>query len=1814
MSLKNTHKLPGAPKDKIRNITKFPVNGSEVVTNYLQKDVRPLFLKASFPVFLDFSEGSFQLESDDFLKSCTNVIKELNLTSNALIEINSLGHLNKLKKLIANKNNLVEISVAGLSSMVYLGLCNNRLDHFPDLTDQSKKLLNIDLSYNRLVDGFDQLGKLKVLKVLDLSNNNITMSLVDFQKKILEHLKKVKTLEYLSMENNPIEKSIDEFRLYISNELPKLKYYNWVIIGKEERTKAAKLESDAFWLKVQQQQQQQLKNSLGSSSGSIPIKPPSSPVGFLQRKPSMGIGMSPKFSSLNRSNDNFLSSSPSLSTPGSSLGSSNSDLSFKNMLSQSGNVDTTSPTKTEPISIQSITTTTTSSSTPATSPLKSSSSAIIGTPENSMKLKNMFSGLDEFGGSKRSSLSDSPSGSQISVSSSASTVTPSSSTTTVTTNTVTPNTNELSKEECEQYLDQLLNELPSVDHVIDFSTYKSFFDQKLFLDLLYRAITEDVIPNELFEINVKSTLPLVTIPVLLDDEELLEKPQEQPSITTVISTPTSPNSSFIEDTKQTTDSPKWTKSTEIPKPPVIEEKTPDLVVIPEETITTVTTSVKITANTQVRGSPIGSTQQPTVKPTDLNISNEPKQQPGYTPNIPKPLIVNKLKPVVKPVAQVKPVAEVKPVTQLKPVAEVKQPIVETVKVDVKPPVVETVKVEPPKPVEQPVKTVAKPTATGPKKDINVGEFDINQFNFEIEQTLADIESAYGFSGGDKVTETLKPTPVVEVKTEIPKVVAKPPPVVAKPVVEQPTKVQVKPIPQSVLSDITKLQDQSLAKQVENATSKLDEMIEAYNAKPSGDEDVLDKLITKFENDNKNNVITTNPPVNTRPSISQISATQNTSSTNLSRNLPTHGSSTQLAQPSQQQVASNIHSLSQLVVPHLDIKLGSKLGMGSFGDCFEGRIHGKHVILKKIRTQRFSDQFLNQFKEDVNQLKELQHENISPVIGCCLDSTIYIVSPYYEGMSLQQYLDNPNIQVTNEFILRVSYQISKAMVVLHQKDVIHRALKPNNVIIESQSGNAYVRDFAFTGMKDSIHRTGHTGNAYMAPELFSTSCNSYESPIDQFSFAMILLQLFTRQQPFATVTPNRLGDTIMNGTRPDIPDTVPSVFNRLIRACWNHDPSARPSFLTISKILSQPMARIFTGVPTASTLNMTASGATPSNTPSINNNPQATTGGITIVNNTAKHQFSETGDLKRKMSLVLEKIMSMLADPTLDVIKKALKALENLSSPENHSLMIGIGLLKHLVRLLSIGELQEQLLKLLYSLCTNESLSNEFIYSNGFEPLSKIMQIDNISTNLLSVKLLTIIADEQHLEQIRTSGILQALLKYLHSTNELLVMQVVGALSRVLLDYNIQTYFIESGSVAILLEMLSSGHAGLSMRSLLALCCLITNDKCKDELLHAGIIPKLMELLASPQKLLRLHTLKIVQTISKDAKFKDLLIRENCIKLLTDQLNNSSEDALPMILSCLSSILKEQISFNIFYASLGIDKLSLLINQSITKLTSMFMYHQPQQMQQQVQPTVEILSGALSVVYSVINHENSRNRLKPIIPRLVDVLQKSEQINSDFIVQILTCLTAFSNHVTCIEAIEQTMCIPNIVNLLRHSNNYEIKLYSLKFISTLVKMNPKFTQTILNSGVLQLFIDFIQDKSTTIKEESIATISWLTSSPECRMAFLQRGVLKQLIQFTSTKNNDCIERLLWAFSFFAMDEPAQAIMRESNVFDFIIKSLEREEEVFRTLAIKSVLILVQKQPNKETLKRFGAISYLKPLESSPNKSLQLASKKIISLLA
>src|SRR4051812_21193424 len=195
---------------------------------------------------------------------------------------------------------------------------------------------------------------------------------------------------------------------------------------------------------------------------------------------------------------------------------------------------------------------------------------------------------------------------------------------------------------------------------------------------------------------------------------------------------------------------------------------------------------------------------------------------------------------------------------------------------------------------------------------------------------------------------------------------------------------------------------------------------------------------------------------------------------------------------------------------------NRIGSGGMADvyCAQDLQLGRKVALKLL-YRRFAEdeEFVERFKREASAAAGLQHPNVVGVYDRGeWDGTFYIAMEYLEGRSLKQVLQEEG-PLAPERAIDIVIQILRAARFAHQRGVIHRDIKPHNVIIDEE-GRAKVTDFgiARAGASDMTETGSIMGTAqYLSPEQAQGHAVSAQS--DLYAIGIVLYELLTGRVPF-----------------------------------------------------------------------------------------------------------------------------------------------------------------------------------------------------------------------------------------------------------------------------------------------------------------------------------------------------------------------------------------------------------------------------------------------------------------------------------------------------------------------------------------------------------------------------------------------------------------------------------------------------------------------------------------------------------------------------
>ncbi|MFL5821056.1 MAG: Stk1 family PASTA domain-containing Ser/Thr kinase [Solirubrobacteraceae bacterium] len=200
---------------------------------------------------------------------------------------------------------------------------------------------------------------------------------------------------------------------------------------------------------------------------------------------------------------------------------------------------------------------------------------------------------------------------------------------------------------------------------------------------------------------------------------------------------------------------------------------------------------------------------------------------------------------------------------------------------------------------------------------------------------------------------------------------------------------------------------------------------------------------------------------------------------------------------------------------------SRIGSGGMAEvyCAQDLQLGRRVALKLLHRRFSADpDFVERFRREASAAAGLQHPNVVGVFDRGeWDGTYYIAMEYLEGRSLKEIVATEG-PLAPARAIDIAIQILRAARFAHQRGVIHRDLKPHNVIVDDE-GRAKVTDFgiARAGASDMTETGSIMGTAqYLSPE--QAQGHAVSSRSDLYAIGILLYELLAGRVPFQGDSP------------------------------------------------------------------------------------------------------------------------------------------------------------------------------------------------------------------------------------------------------------------------------------------------------------------------------------------------------------------------------------------------------------------------------------------------------------------------------------------------------------------------------------------------------------------------------------------------------------------------------------------------------------------------------------------------------------------------
>ncbi|RDX80548.1 Serine/threonine-protein kinase ATG1c, partial [Mucuna pruriens] len=236
----------------------------------------------------------------------------------------------------------------------------------------------------------------------------------------------------------------------------------------------------------------------------------------------------------------------------------------------------------------------------------------------------------------------------------------------------------------------------------------------------------------------------------------------------------------------------------------------------------------------------------------------------------------------------------------------------------------------------------------------------------------------------------------------------------------------------------------------------------------------------------------------------------------------------------------------------DYIVGRQIGAGSFSVVWHGRhkVHGTEVAIKEIATLRLNKKLQESLMSEIFILKRINHPNIISLHDIIqVPGKIHLVLEYCKGGDLSLYIQRHG-RVPEATAKHFMQQLAAGLQVLRDNNLIHRDLKPQNLLL-SRNDDKSVLKIADFGFARSLQPRGLAETLcgsplYMAPEIMQLQ--KYDAKADLWSVGAILFQLVTGRTPFTGNNQIQLLQNIMKSTELQFPPDNPSLSSECKDLC------------------------------------------------------------------------------------------------------------------------------------------------------------------------------------------------------------------------------------------------------------------------------------------------------------------------------------------------------------------------------------------------------------------------------------------------------------------------------------------------------------------------------------------------------------------------------------------------------------------------------------------------------------------------------------------
>uniref|UniRef100_A0A3Q1IPX9 non-specific serine/threonine protein kinase n=1 Tax=Anabas testudineus TaxID=64144 RepID=A0A3Q1IPX9_ANATE len=251
----------------------------------------------------------------------------------------------------------------------------------------------------------------------------------------------------------------------------------------------------------------------------------------------------------------------------------------------------------------------------------------------------------------------------------------------------------------------------------------------------------------------------------------------------------------------------------------------------------------------------------------------------------------------------------------------------------------------------------------------------------------------------------------------------------------------------------------------------------------------------------------------------------------------------------------------------------QIGEGAFGKAFLVRDKGgggdRHCVVKQISLTKISAKEREASKKEVMLLSKMKHPNVVTFFTSFQEKgSLYIVMEYCDGGDLMKKINmQRGIHFSEEQIVSWFIQICLGLKHIHDRKILHRDIKAQNIFLTSRGMKAKLGDFGIARMLNNtleLARTCVGTPYYLSPEICEN--RPYNNKTDIWSLGCVLYELCTLRHPFEGSSLRQLISKICRGRYKSVPNRYSYDLRLLLTQLFKVNPRDRPS---INSVLRRP---------------------------------------------------------------------------------------------------------------------------------------------------------------------------------------------------------------------------------------------------------------------------------------------------------------------------------------------------------------------------------------------------------------------------------------------------------------------------------------------------------------------------------------------------------------------------------------------------------------------------------------------------------------------